>query len=142
MRIEKSVFVRSVALAVLAVMLSPAFVVRQANASSKQDCQGLIDALAADTAAVIITGKNAEKDRAGLLAKLEGASIALERGKLCSAIQKLTDFRNKVNQLIASGSINTDPAVGVTGQDLVNGADEAIACVQAQATAGGVVCPI
>ena len=142
MRIHKSVFVRSIALAALAIMLLPALVVRQAGASTYQDCQALIAPLVADTQAVIITGKNAEKNRAGLLAKLDGASVSLERGKLCSAIEKLNDFRNKVNQLIASGSINTDPAVGVTGQDLVNGADEAIACVQAQVTASGVVCPL
>ena len=145
MRIQKSVFVRSVALAALAVMLSPAFVVRQAGASTmqaNQDCQALIDGLAVDTQAVLIVGKNAEKNRAGLLNKLEGASTSLASGKLCSAIQKLNDFRNKINQLIASGSINTDPTVGVTGQDLANDASDAIACVQAQATASGVTCPV
>jgi hypothetical protein len=145
MRIQKSVFMRNVAFAVLAMLLSPALVVRQAGASANpatQDCQALIDALAVDTQAVIIVGRNAEKTRAGLLSKLEGATTSLERGKLCSAIQKLNDFRNKVNQLIASESINTDPAVGVTGQDLVNAATDAIACVQAQATASGVTCPV
>ena len=142
MRIQKSVFVRSVAFAVFALMLSPAFVVRQAGASTMQDCQALIDALAVDTPAVIIVGKNAEKNRAGLLNKLEGTSTSLASGKLCSAIQKLTDFRDKINQLIASGSINTDPTVGVTGQDLANDASDAIACVQAQATASGVTCPV
>lgn len=142
MRIQKRVFVRSIALAALAVMLSPVFVVRQTSASMMQDCQGLIDLLAADTQAVVIVGRNAEKNRTGLLGKLDGASTSLERGKLCSAIQKLNDFRNKVNQLIASGSINTDPTVGVTGQELVDDATDAIACVQAQAEASGVVCPV
>ena len=61
---------------------------------------------------------------------------------MCDAIQKLTDFRDKVNQLIASGKINNDPAAGVTGQDLVNGADEAIACIQAQVTQSGITCPV
>lgn len=70
MRIHKNLFVRSVALAVLALALSSAFVVRQASASTLQDCQTLIAALRADTAAVVITGKNAEKNRAGLLGKL------------------------------------------------------------------------
>jgi hypothetical protein len=142
MRIHQSVFVRSVALAALALALSPALVVRQASASPVQDCQGLIVALRADTEAVIIVGKNAEKNRAGLLNKLDGALTALERGKLCDAIGKLTDFRNKVNQLIASGSINTDPAVGVTGEDLVNQATDAINCINAQAAQSGVVCPV
>ena len=132
---------RSVALAALVVMLSPVLVVRQAGATTYQDCQALITGLRADTEAVVITGKNAAKDRAGLLGKLDNASTALERGKLCGAIQKLNDFRNKVNQLIASGNINTDPTVGVTGQDLANDATDAINCIQAQAAASGVVCP-
>lgn len=142
MRIHKSVLVRSVALAVLAMVLTPALVVRQASASVVQDCQALIDALVADTTAVIIVGKNAEKNRAGLLNKLEGASTSLERGKPCDAIRKLTDFQNKINQLIASGSINTDPAVGVTGQDLLNQAQDAINCINAQAAQSGITCPV
>ena len=141
MRIHKRVFVRSIALAALALALAPAFVVRQASASTVQDCQALIAALRADTQTVIIVGKNAEKNRAGLLGKLDDASVAINSGKLCSAIRKLNDFRVKVNQLIASGSINTDPAVGVTGQDLVNQATEAINCVQLHAEQSGTVCP-
>ena len=140
MRIHKNIFVRSVALAVLALAVSPAFVVQQASASTVQDCAGLIAALRADTAGVVITGKNAEKNRAGLLGKLDAATADLGKGKLCGAIQKLDDFRVKVNQLIASGSINNDPAVGVTGQDLVNDATAAIDCIQAQAAASGITC--
>ena len=98
--------------------------------------------LRADTEIVALTGKKAEKNRAGLLGKLDNASTALAKGKLCGAIRKLTDFRNKVNQLIASGSINNDPTVGVTGQDLVDGANEAIACIQAQVAQSGTTCPV
>ena len=140
MRIHKNVLVRSVAFAVLGFALSIAFAVRPAGAS--QSCQALIDALRADTEAVVLTGRQADKNRAGLLGKLDNATSDLSKGKLCGAIQKLTDFRNKVNQLIASGSINTDPTVGVTGQDLVDGANEAIACIQAQAAQSGTTCPV
>ena len=140
MRIHKNVLVRSVSFAMLGFALSIAFAVRPAGAS--QDCQGLIAALRADTEVVALTGRNAEKNRAGLLGKLDDASTALDKGKLCGAIQKLTDFRNKVNQLIASGSINTDPTAGVTGQDLVNGANEAIACIEAQVAQSGTTCPV
>ena len=140
MRIHKNVLVRSVAFAVLSFALSIAFAVRPAGAV--QSCQALIDALRADTEAVALTGRQADKNRAGLLGKLDNASSDLSKGKLCGAIQKLTDFRNKVNQLILSGSINNDPAVGVTGQDLVDGANEAIACIQAQVAAGGTTCPV
>ena len=141
MRIHQNVFVRSVVLATLALALSPALITRQASASTIEECQALIDALVANTQAVVITGKNAEKNRAGLLGKLASASIDLDQGKLCGAIGKLTDFRDKVNQLIASGSINADPTVGVTGQDLVDGATEAIACVQAAVDESGIICP-
>lgn len=141
MRIHKNNFVRSVVLAVLALTLSPGFVVRQVNASMVQDCQTLIAALRADTEAVVITGKNAEKNRAGLLGKLDAASADLAKGKLCGAIAKLNDFRNKVNQLIASGSINSDPNVGVTGQDLVDDATAAIACIEGLVAQSGTTCP-
>jgi hypothetical protein len=135
-------FMRSVAFAVLLLALSPAFVVRQASASMMQDCQTLIAALRADTVSVVITGKNAEKNRAGLLAKLDAASADLAKGKLCGAIAKLNDFRNKASQLIASGSINSDPNVGVTGQDLVNDATEAISCIEALVAQSGTTCPV
>ena len=141
MRIHKNVFVRTVAFAALALALSPLFSALQVNANAIQDCQALIAALRADTEAVIITGKNAEKDRAGLIGKLDAASADLSSGKLCGAIRKLTDFRDKVNQLIAAGRINSDPTAGVTGQDLVDDANEAIACIQAQAAASGITCP-
>jgi hypothetical protein len=140
MRILQNVLVRTFAFAVLGTALSIAFAVRQAGAS--QDCQALIDALRADTEVVALTGRNADKNRASLLGKLDNATTALSKGKLCTAIQKLTDFRDKVNQLIASGSINNDPALGVTGQDLVNDANEAIACIQAQVAQSGTTCPV
>lgn len=141
MRIHKNLFVRSVTFAVLALALSPAFITRQVSASTVSECQALIAALRADTETVVIVGKNAEKNRAGLLGKLDGASVALDRLKLCDALRKLNDFRDKVNQLIASGSINADPAVGTTGQDLVNGATEAITCVEGLIVQAGVTCP-
>ena len=140
MRIHQNILVRSVAFAMLSLVLSIAFAVRPVDAM--QSCQALIDALRADTETVVLTGRQADKNRAGLLGKLDDASTALAKGKLCSAIQKLTDFRNKVNQLIASGSINNDPTVGVTGQDLVNDANDAIACIQAQAAQSGTTCPV
>ena len=138
MRIHRKLLVRSIAFTTLIL----AFIAVQVNARAMQDCQGLIAGLRADTAAVVITGKNAEKDRAGLLNKLDGAANALAGGKFCTAIQKLIDFRDKVNQRIANGSINSDPNVGVTGQNLVDDANEAIACIQGLATQSGVTCPI
>ena len=141
MRIHKNLFVRSVAFAVLALVISSALISRPASASTISECQALIAALRADTEAVVITGKNADKNRAGLLGKLDTASLDLDRGKFCGALRKLTDYRDKVNQLIASGSINQDPAAGVTGQDLLDGVNEAIACVESLIAQSGVICP-
>ena len=141
MRIHQNRFVRSVALATMALALSLAFVPSQVTASTISECQAIIAGLRAETTGVAISGKNAEKNRAGLLDKLDNASFELDRVKLCDAIRKLTDFRNKVNQLIASGSINTDPSAGVTGQDLVDGANEAIICVQSLVAQSGITCP-
>lgn len=141
MRIHTNVFVRSIVFAALALALTATLIPFHVHASPIQDCQALIAALRDNTETVELTGKNADKNRAALLNKLDNASDALARGKFCGAIQKLTDFRNKVNQLIASGSINADPNAGVTGQDLVDDANEAIACIQGLATQNGITCP-
>lgn len=142
MRIHQSVFARTFAFATLAFAFSLAFVAMQVNASTVSECDALIAALRTETENVVILGKNAEKNRTGLVTKLDGASVSLNRGKLCDAIRKLTDFRNKVNQLIISGSINADPTVGATGQDLVNDVNEAIACVESLVAQSGITCPV
>ena len=71
MRIHKNVLVRSVAFAVLGFAFSISFVVRQ---PARANCQALIDALRAATETVLMTGKNAEKNRAGLIGKLDNAT--------------------------------------------------------------------
>jgi hypothetical protein len=139
MRIHKSLFVRSITLTVLAFALSVAFTGSVAGQTS--ECLALIAALRAETAGVVIVGKNADKNRTGLLGKLDGAARDLERGKLCGAIGKLQDFNQKINQLIASGSINTDPAAGTTGLDLIEGANASIACIQGLVAESGTACP-
>lgn len=139
MKVLNNTFVQRACLAVLVLAMSGLSIV--GHASAQADCQALIAELRAQTEVVAISGKNAEKNRAGLLAKLDNASAELGKGKLCDAISKLNDFRNKVNQLIASGSINTDSTAGVTGQDLVDGATEAIACIQALVDQSGITCP-
>ena len=138
MRIHKSIFVRSITLTVLALALSVAFTGPVAGQSS---CLALIAALRTETESVVLVGKQADKNRVGLLGKLDGAARDLERGKLCGAIAKLGDFNQKVNQLIASGSINNDPAVGTTGLDLVEDANAAIACIQGLVAESGTTCP-
>lgn len=116
-----------------------------ANANTISECQTLIANLKAETLSVQITGKSADKDRAGLVGKLDNASFALDQAKFCDSIQKLNDFKQKVNQLIAAGRINQNPtdAAGnpqVTGTQLLADADAAINCInglQVQSTGVG-----
>ena len=90
------------------------------------ECTAKIDALITETSTVArFTGQNAGKDRAGLVGKLNAAREALLVGKTTDAIQKLTDFRNKVTTLGAQGKLNADDAAA-----LAAGADDAITCIQ------------
>ena len=77
--------------------------------------------------AATFTGQNAEKNRAGLIAKLDAASAKLGEGKIADAIQKLGDFRAQVAQLQAQGKLGAGEAAA-----LLAGADAAIACLQAE----------
>jgi phage gp36-like protein len=105
--------------------------VSQASAAATaQDCQPSIKSLRALTQAVTYT--NPAKDLAGLLGKVDEASSKLASGKYADAIQKLTDYRTKVSTLIAQGKIAAGVDANgntVTPQDLIAGADAAIACI-------------
>lgn len=99
-----------------------------AHATTVTEVQAMIASLKAKTTTVTITGKNADlKDRPGMIDKLNNASLAVDQAKFCDAIQKINDFKVKVNQLIVAGKINQDPALGATGQELVTDADATIA---------------
>ena len=100
-----------------------------AQATTISEVQAMITSLKDKTTSVLITGKSAEKDRAGLLGKLNEASLKVDQAKFCDAIAKLNDFKVKVNQLIAAGKINQDPTAGTTGQELLNDADATIAAI-------------
>lgn len=97
-----------------------------AHATTITEVQAMIASLKTKTETVIITGKAADKDRSSLLAKLGEASLKLDQAKFCDSVQKLNDFKTKVNALIAAGKINQDPALGTTGQELLNDADAII----------------
>ena len=101
----------------------------------------MIASLKTKTETVVITGKNADKDRLGLLAKLNEASLKLDQAKFCDAIAKLNDFKGNVNHLITVGRINQDPAVGTTGQELLADADAIIAALnELQVQSTGAAC--
>lgn len=100
-----------------AVPLAPA-------AAQTQDVyQTDISTLRSAVVTLAISGKNAEKDRSGLLGKLDAASSALAIGKTADAVQKLGDFERKIQQLAAAGRISSTDAA-----DLITQADDAIAC--------------
>ncbi len=98
-----------------------------AHATTVTEIQAMIASLKAKTTSVVITGKSAEKDRTGLLDKLNEASLKVDQAKFCDAIAKINDFKTRVNHLIATGRINQDPAAGATGQELLTDADAIIA---------------
>jgi hypothetical protein len=85
-------------------------------------CQSQITQLREITAAPTTTFTS-EKDRAGLLDKLDGAVKALSAGKSSDAVQKLTNFRDKVTTLQLQGKI------GPESTQLISSADAAIVCI-------------
>ena len=87
-----------------------------AQATTITEVQAMIASLRTKTETVVITGKQADKDRLGLLAKIDEASLKVDQAKFCDAIAKLNDFKTNVNHLITVGRINQDPAAGTTGQ--------------------------
>jgi opacity protein-like surface antigen len=124
-----------------AALAAVAFAAVVAHATTVSECQAIIAGLKTKTASVVIAGKQAEmKDRPGMIGKLDEASLKLDQAKFCDAIQKLNDFKVKVNQLAAAGKLNQDPAAGTTGQELLADADAAIACVNDLVTQSGTVC--
>jgi hypothetical protein len=108
-----------------------------AQATTITEVQAMIASLRTKTETVIITGKSADKDRAGLVGKLNEASLKVDQAKFCDAIAKLNDFKARVNALIVAGKINQDPALGTTGQELLTDADATIAALNELQTQGG-----
>lgn len=97
-------------------------------------CQADLTALRASTQAVqYLSTNNAAKDLAGLLAKLDAASLKLSQGKYADAVQKLNDYASQVMILAAAGKLGDAADGSVTIQMLLDGADTAIACITAPA---------
>ena len=114
-----------------------------AQATTITEVQAMITNLTAKSTSVIITGKQADKDRAGLLEKLNEATLKVDQAKFCDAIAKLNDFKARVNALIVAGKINQDPALGTTGQELLSDADAIIAALnELQVQSTGAACAL
>ena len=117
------------AVAATPLLRSGAYAVPTAHAQTVEPpCQELISDLEAEVTTVPLTGRNADKDRAGLLSKRGDASAKLEQGKPDDAIRKLVDFQTRVEQLAAAGSLPAENAAA-----LLADADAAIACIEDQA---------
>ena len=110
------------------VFLALALVVGLASSGFAREpasqCEDLITALAVQTGALEIVGRNAEKDRDGLLGKLDDALAKLAQGKDADAVRKLNDYQSKVQQLSDAGKI--DPADAAI---LIADAGDAIGCI-------------
>jgi len=66
-----------------------------------------------------------EKDRTGLIGKLDSASTKLSRGKTDDALVNLTSFRDKVSDLAAQDKLD-DADAEVLNREI----NDAIACVE------------
>jgi hypothetical protein len=96
-----------------------------AQAQTAENCQGTIDALKLETdESADFTGKSADKDRLGLLDKLDSASEKLEQGKTEDAVRNLESFRDKVIDLANQGKLEREDA-----DRLIAAASAAIACI-------------
>ncbi|MFL6741968.1 MAG: FIMAH domain-containing protein [Sphingomicrobium sp.] len=116
-------------MALLAAPASVAVVSAPAVAQTRSDCEAQLASLRSASGAVAISGRNAEKDRAGLVGKLTDASTELAKGKNADAAKKLADFKVKVGQLAEAGRISNADAASLTQQ-----ADSAIVCINGLGT--------
>lgn len=121
---KSTILALSLLAAAPAALVLPAPAEAQTQLFTVADCQALITQARQGASTVTITGKNADKDRAGLIAKLDAASSALAKGKTADAVQKLTDFQAKVGQLFAAGHMWPADAAA-----LINQAEQAIDCI-------------
>ena len=134
----KKTSIAAILFAIAMMVVAPA-----AQATTVTEVQAMITQLKGKVEVVTLSSKQADKDRAGLLGKLDSITLTLDQGKFCDAVKKTQDFQAKVNQLIAADAkINQDPALGVTAQELIADADAIIKALnelQVQST-GGVAC--
>jgi hypothetical protein len=87
-------------------------------------CIDQIDDLKMLTAEAEYTSRNAEKDKTGLLGKLDNAIQKLRQGKDQDAAQKvIPDYQSKVNTLTGSGKMTSEA-------DLAGMADDVVGCIQ------------
>ena len=96
-------------------------------------CQLLLDSLRSQTEAVDISAK----DRATLLSKVDDAKAKINQAKFCDALEKLNDYRAKVNDLLNAPK----PKISQEDADsLLTLVNDAIACITELACNSGNDC--
>ena len=133
----KGLMMKKISLYAVFVALALFVAVPMAHATTVTEVQAMSATLKTKTTNVTISGRQAEKDRTGLLEKVSEASLKVDQAKFCDAVVKINDFKNRVNALIAAGKINQDPALGTTGTELLADADAIIAGLNDLQTQGG-----
>lgn len=129
MRIKTNVLSLLSVFVLSGLLLTPS----SAQATTITECQALIDLVRLTLDGAVIEGGNPELTRASLESKLDGAKIKLDQGKVCDALQKLKQFRAKVEELRDADKpkISQEDA-----QSLIAAVNDAIACVE-QLPGGG-----
>ena len=114
-------------LVLVITVLSLATAALTAHAADVETCEAAIQQTLNDLANATINGGNPERTRESLESALTGALTKLDEGKYEDALQKLVDFRTKIEQLqnAAKPKISTEDATL-----LLNDVDAAISCVQ------------
>lgn len=118
------------AVAAAFLVLSLALIGSPVGATTVSGCQALISEIRTETGSVQFLARNAARDQAGLLAKLDAAWAKIDQVKFSDAIQKLADYKKKVLALMAAGKIGPSADFTATPDMLVHGADDAVACIQ------------
>lgn len=127
--------IRIVALAALTALAACAEAVAPAPRVEKVGVRTAVDygsctARLSETEALTVTarfmGKNAEKERAGAILKLENAKVKLAEFKPADALQKIADYTLKIETTAATGKLHPDDAPA-----MLSGANAASACIVA-----------
>jgi len=115
----------SICTALLYILMIPAV-----QATTVSECAGQIQTLEQELSGVEIRGNNPDQTRASLESKLSGSLIKLDQAKFCDAILKLTQFRDKVQDLAVPNRKGETKMDTADSDSLASGADEAIVCIR------------
>ena len=115
----------SIFTALLCVLVMPAV-----QATTVSECADQIQTLEKELAGVDIRGNNPDRTRAGLESKLSGSLTKLDQAKFCDAILKVTQFRDKVQDLAVPNRKGETKMDAADADSLGIGADDAIVCIR------------